>query len=53
MTLSHEMMINMYPTETREILNLMCFIIGIILFFGMMLSCSHGNYHIERQRLLT
>ena len=51
-SLSHEMMINMYPTETREILNLMCFIIFIILFFGMMVLCSNGYYQIERQRLL-
>ena len=25
----------------------------IIFFFGMMISCSNGRYHIERQRLLT
>ena len=52
-SLSQEMMINIYPTETREILNIMCFIIGIIFFFGMMISCPNGNYHIERQRLLS
>ena len=52
-SLEHEMMINMYPTETRDLLNLICFILFIILFFGMMISCSNGRYHIERQRLLT
>ena len=44
-----------YPTETRDMLNMLTFLIGIILFFVLLLSCtSHKTKfsNIERRGLL-
>ena len=45
-----------YPTKTRELLNLISFIVGIFLSCVWILSChenrKNNSYYIERHRLL-
>ena len=52
LSMINELVIKIYPTQLREILDSMSFVIGFILFFALMLSCAHVN-STERHRLLS
>ena len=47
--------IKIYPTETRDLLNFLSFLISIMLFFCLIISCVHYQYpySTERHHLLT
>jgi len=52
--MTHETIIKMYPTKTREILDTLTFMIGMFLLIGMLLISvnSESNTRIERRSLL-
>ena len=52
--MTHETIIKMYPTKTREMLDTLTFMIGIFLLIGIMLFSvnSESNTRIERRSLL-